>query len=72
MEIVRFTNISNHCHDSRNYGSGSRSFSKFTGMVENVGFANIVHKYMFQNGVTEICGWADLTYSCEVFCKQGR
>ena len=50
MEIVRFTNISNHCHDSRNYGSGSRSFSKFMGMVENVGFANIVHKYMFQNG----------------------
>ena len=53
MKTVGFTNIPNHFHDFRNYGSGSRSFSKFMEMVENVGFANIVHRYIFQHGVAE-------------------
>ena len=55
MEIVGFTNISNNFHDSRNYGSDPRGFSRFMGMVESVGFAKIVHEYILQNGVTEIC-----------------
>ena len=60
MEIVGFTNISNNFHDSRNYGSGSRSFSRFMGMVENVSFANSVHWYVSQDGVTTSCNWANL------------
>ena len=39
------------------------------GMVEHVGFTNSVHRYIFQDGVTETCDRADLTCSCEMFCK---
>ena len=55
MEIVGFINISNNFHDSRDYGSGSRNPSRFMGMVENVSFTNIVHRYIFQDGVAETC-----------------
>ena len=37
MEIVGLTNMSNNFHASRNYGSGSRGFSKFMEVVGNVG-----------------------------------
>ena len=43
MENIDFINISNNFHDCRNYGSGSRAFSKLE-MLENVGIANIVHR----------------------------
>ena len=42
MEIVGFTNISNNFHDSGNYSSGLRGFSKFMEMVE------------FHKGVTDV------------------
>ena len=45
MDIVGITNISNNFHDSRNYGSGTRSFSKFTEIVGNVGKTNIFHDF---------------------------
>ena len=51
MENVGFTNISNNFHDFRNYGSGSRGFSKF---MEIVGFTNI-----FREPVMEIVGFTN-------------
>ena len=49
MEIVGFTYISNNFHDSRNYGSGSRGFSKFMEIVGNVGKTNIFHDLFVGN-----------------------
>ena len=124
MEFVGFTDISNNFHDFRNYGSGSRGFSKFMEIGGSVGKTNMFHgscwfyppfsnnfhdfhKYIVQNGVSEIAEnqhfpwkllvlptffqknprftqihiskrcfrnlWlADLMYSCEILCKQGR
>ena len=46
MEDAGFSNISNSFHDQRNYVSGSPGSSKFMmEIVENFGFANIVHGY---------------------------
>ena len=45
MEHVGFTNISNNFHDSPNYGSGSRGFSK---IMEIVGFTNIFREQVME------------------------
>ena len=46
MEDVGFTNISNHFHDSQNYGSGFRGFSK---IMEIIGFTNIFYDFPQKN-----------------------
>ena len=50
MEIVGYTNISNNFHDSRNYGSGTRGFSKLMEILGNVGKTNIFHDLSVGNG----------------------
>ena len=46
MEIVGFTN---NFHDFPNYGSGSRSSSKFMEIVGIVGFTNIFREPIMEN-----------------------
>ena len=71
MKIVGFTNISNNFHDSRNYGSPEvfpDSWEWLKMLVSPILSAGTYFKTVLT--VTETCDSADLTYSCEVFCKQ--
>ena len=68
MKIVGFTNISNNFHDSRNYGSPEVFPEWLKMLVSPILSAGTYFKTVLT--VTETCDSADLTYSCEVFCKQ--
>ena len=54
MEIVEIVGFTNNFHDFPNYGSGSRSSSKFMEIVGIVGFTNI-----FRAPIMEIVGFTN-------------